>query len=499
MKRILFSKIVTLLYTTTLLIACSKIEDLNLNNEFAKKQGASTQDDEEIFVSLHEATEVADLFFSKLTDNNVSTKSTLKAQRCSASIEILRERGNPLMYIINYQDGGFVIMGSTKNYYPVLAYSDKNCFKITSEMNGLSEWLEVTKEAIKASDALKDTIKFAMHNLWKSYKIGEISSSQGTQGTLVKSYSYNSGEVACWNRCDELQMQYGGEGWNFIPLSQSRCIFDDAGFNNVYENLCYSANFNNSPLNCSVIGYKNITKSRQVGPLLNTQWHQYTPFNDLCNGNPAGCGAIALAQVLQYYKYPQSFSWDGYTFNWGNIPVVPETGSKHAALVRLVGSIVNIHYATSGSWATPSNMESGIRFLGYNVTRTDHNYESVKTQLLTYKRPVIMGGNANNVPLPNPLNYIGDSHYWVCDGAREITMGQLQYFTEWQRNGNGVFTTGWHSMGSPGVLGGIGYLYFYMNWGWSNTNHNGWFVFNDVNSGNGNYKYARQDFYISKP
>lgn len=38
MKETLFLKTVTLLFTMTLLFTCSKIDDLNLNNEFAKKQ-----------------------------------------------------------------------------------------------------------------------------------------------------------------------------------------------------------------------------------------------------------------------------------------------------------------------------------------------------------------------------------------------------------------------------------------------------------------------------
>lgn len=206
MKTTFLKKIVTLLSTMTLLFACNEIDNLDLGNEIAKKQEVSTQVDEETFVSLDKALEVADLFFSKLTGGNISTKSALRTQKDSTSIETLSESGSPLMYIINYPDGGFVIMGSTKNYYPVLAYSDKNSFETTSEMNGVSEWLEETKEAIKTSDALNDTIKFAMQNLWKSYEIADILSSQGTQNAL-KSSSYSSGEIACWNRCDELQMQ----------------------------------------------------------------------------------------------------------------------------------------------------------------------------------------------------------------------------------------------------------------------------------------------------
>ena len=90
-------------------------------------------------------------------------------------------------------------------------------------------------------------------------------------------------------------------------------------------------------------------------------------------------------------------------------------------------------------------MKDGIRSLGYNVTKASHNFEKVETELFR-NRPVIMGGNDDNVPLPEPLDYIGSSHYWVCDGAHRITTNQMYYFTIWQPNGNGTFTTGWHSM-----------------------------------------------------
>lgn len=496
MKTTFFSKIVALISTSALLFACSETDDLNLNNEFTKNQEISPQVDTETFVPLSKASEVADLFFNKLIEGDVSTKDASKSQRGSASVETLSESGNPLMYIINYPDGGFVIMGSTKNYYPVLAYSDKNSFKITPEMNGVSGWLEETKEAIIKSDALKDTVKVAMQNLWKGYETADIFSSKGAQDTQLKS-SPTSAEIACWNRCDELQMQYGGEGWNFMPLSHAQSILDQAGFPTLYEDLLYGADYNKSLPNSSVFAYKNVYKNEQVGPLLSTEWHQNAPFNDLCNGKSAGCGAIAVAQVMKYYHYPQSFSLNGYAFNWDNIPVNSSSNSDQAALVRLAGNAINTHYNSFGAWATPGDLESGMEFLGYNVSRDDHNYGSVETQLFNYQRPVIMGGNANNIPLPNPLNYIGNSHYWVCDGARRITTGQMLYFTEWQPYGNEVFTTGWNTMNSPGILGGIRYLYFHMNWGWGG-NHNGWFAFNNINSGNGNYKYARKDFYISK-
>lgn len=280
-------------------------------------------------------------------------------------------------------------------------------------------------------------------------------------------------------------------------MSDSQQVFDNAGFNGVYDDICYGANFNSSPINCSIVAYKDIYKHEQVGPLLSTQWHQNAPFNNLCGGKPAGCGPIAVAQVMKYYQYPHSFVLNGYAFNWNTIPEDSQSNSDQDALVKLVASFTNTHYDSFGSWTTPDDMKDGIRSLGYNVTKASHNFEKVETELFR-NRPVIMGGNDDNVPLPEPLDYIGSSHYWVCDGAHRITTNQMYYFTIWQPNGNGTFTTGWHSMDSPGVLGGLVYLYFHMNWGW-NGNHDGWFAFESANSGNGDFEHSRLDFYITKP
>ena len=497
MKTNYFSKSVVLLSTATLLFACGEMEHMNLEHDFAEVQEVLIQVDEETFISADKATEIADMFFGKLTEGNVSTRSDSKAKRVSASVETLSERGNSLMYIINYPDGGFVIMGATKNYYPVLAYSDEGSFDTTTELGGAALWLEETKDAIKTSDVLNDTIKTKMQLLWKSYETADAISTQETQDMRLRSSS--SAERACWNRCDELQMRYGKDGWNFLPLNQARRILDEAGFPGMYNDLCFGANTNNSPINGSIFAWKDIYKNEQVGPFIVTKWHQKTPFNDLCGGYSAGCGAVAAAQIMKYYHYPQDFNHNNSPFDWSIIPIDSTPGSAQAALFKHIGDYVKMNYGSNGSWTTPNNLRDGLRRFGYNVTKADHNHSTVERELFNYRRPLIMGGNSWNVPLPGPLDMIGGAHYWVCDGARRITTDQIQYFTEWQPNGNGAFTTGWNTMNSPGVLGGIGYLYFHMNWGWIGGRNNGWFAFNNINSGDGVYQYARQNFYITKP
>lgn len=54
----------------------------------------------------------------------------------------------------------------------------------------------------------------------------------------------------------------------------------------------------------------------QVAPLVQTAWHQRPPYSDLCpDGMLAGCVAIAMAQVMNYFRYPahgigsSKYSW----------------------------------------------------------------------------------------------------------------------------------------------------------------------------------------------
>ena len=50
-----------------------------------------------------------------------------------------------------------------------------------------------------------------------------------------------------------------------------------------------------------------------VAPFVTTQWHQSSPFNDLVPKQyPAGCGAISLAQCINYCKYPSKVDFRGY-------------------------------------------------------------------------------------------------------------------------------------------------------------------------------------------
>ena len=82
------------------------------------------------------------------------------------------EDNTPSMYIINYEGGGFVIVGATKNYYPILAYSDTNSINIEkAKQSGFSIWMDETNWAIKESDMQNAETLANMRSMWEAYEI----------------------------------------------------------------------------------------------------------------------------------------------------------------------------------------------------------------------------------------------------------------------------------------------------------------------------------------
>lgn len=91
------------------------------------------------FVSKAKASEIASRFFA----SDVTTKGAAKSV---ATIDAINdESGAPLMYVINYTGGGFVVLSATKEYNPVLAFSEDNLFTVNYIDGGVTVWLAEKK------------------------------------------------------------------------------------------------------------------------------------------------------------------------------------------------------------------------------------------------------------------------------------------------------------------------------------------------------------------
>ena len=489
----------TVLFFISLLCSCSQIDDLENKENKPTEDFVFTEHDASTSVSSNEAVAFADSFFVNL--NCKKTRMPLLTLKDQNSVKCLKDNGKTLLYIINYQNGGFVIIGATKNYYPILAYSEDGYFDLESIANipGLCNWLDDVKTNIEDCDNYNDTIKIRMQSLWEKV----------TPANIVKNYkkrtranNYSSAQEACWNRCDELFMKYGTEGWNFAPLSDVRQIFEQFGgyYTIAYNQLMYSADFNHSSPETSVFGWKFTPKlESQVGPLLKTKWGQsnINNYNKYCEGELAGCATIALAQVVFYNRHPSDF------FNWD---ILEEENSAFyndkekdstARFIKAIRDEIGTMNFNGNIFATPKSMGNAISELKYSYSIKDPKPSDEKNSLYN-NCPIIMLGNASNnewmswITLINQAKYIGKSHYWVCDGTSSTTTNILEYFTEWQIDGKGEFTPGWYSIEKPGINQGLVYTNEHMNWGWGGKN-DGWFIEDNIE-----YKHCRKNFYLKK-
>lgn len=442
------------------------------------KSDISTSVDED-FVTKNEASQVARLFFNKIEKGTLNEIASNEEKRIKSVETLFYDDGStPAMYLINYDRGGFIIVSATKNYYPVLAYSDNSFLNLENfdKINdGLTIWKEEAKLAMKESKNLPEEIVSKIRNLWIKYEDEKKYNKKNT-GAITLSYTYDQ-YMRFYQRMSELYTLC--PGYSFGPLSSAQSRLSQSEYNN----LVSQANFYGSPLECTIVGYKG-RPVQQVGPLIGTEWDQWQPYNNLVpNQYPAGCVAIAMGQIMKFYGVP-------ITYNWSNIP--NNTGTYDTQmLIRDIGIKVDMDYGPNGSGATNNAAKNGFLSMGYSVIKKNHDYQDVKDELLIRQRPVYMTGDKEN--------FIGlfswKGHAWVCEGAKKEDL-TVDYFVEYQL-ANGTYSSlGGPNYQSPISSFGYSYLYFYLNWGWGSNNGNGWFGFNDVNSQLGNYQYGRENLYV---
>ncbi len=316
-----------------------------------------------------------------------SFKNEIINRNIESITEISDDLGDIVYYITNYENGGFVIISADNRLDPIFAYSESNTFTVNSDdyPKGLVNWLGDTKNKVK-----------------------KIRKSNSKQKPEIKQR---------WDELDSKRAPLPGDG-------------DGDGKVDPCEDT-----------------------HTQVGPLLSTEWWQRGGFNNLvpvrCSSVEeafAGCVAIAAAQVMRFYEYPDNYDWD----QMPNFIGTNET----ARLIRDIGIAVDMDWTCTGSYAYTSDLPSVLKeSFGYTSANYSSFNRNTVTKELSNGRPVILRGQDSN-----------GGHAWVCDGYLiSIYCGSSE-------------------------TGGMGasYLSLSMNWGWEDGIFNGFYGYNDWTPGNAN-------------
>ncbi len=213
-----------------------------------------------------------------------------------------------------------------------------------------------------------------------------------------------------------------------------------------------------------------------IAPLIKTKWDQGSAtaagyiYNTACPIHTlkhclTGCVATAGAQIMYYYRYPESTTGvDGYqvdgqyldinadtkkglpetTFNWDIMKLSyndadqgTESQQEVAKLMVYAGFAAQMNYGLGGSGADSRVLADGmVKYFDYNpntwqyVSRSDYSvrdWDNMMYNELANRRPIIYSGQSK----------VGGGHAFICDGYD----GEGLYHFNWGWGGqnNGYF------------------------------------------------------------
>ena len=94
-------------------------------------------------------------------------------------------QGNPLLYIFNFEGGGFVIVSADKNAEPILAYSATNKFSMEGENPAAESWVNAYAEGIAYAVETNAVPTAELVSKWAAAERGDFSS-KTQKATSVK-------------------------------------------------------------------------------------------------------------------------------------------------------------------------------------------------------------------------------------------------------------------------------------------------------------------------
>jgi hypothetical protein len=229
-----------------------------------------------------------------------------------------------------------------------------------------------------------------------------------------------------------------------------------------------------------------VFSGKSVSPLIHAKWNQDNLYNALSpadiNGPGghayAGCVAVAMAQVMYYYRYPKSGTGShSYYSNYGQLTAnfgaadydynsmtnsMPNTGNYEVAeLLYHCAVAVEMGFSATGSGAWPSKTVSSLKqYFGYQSTlalKSKSDYSDVQ-----WATKII-----NNIDSLIPLFYAGYNSSWSSG----------------------------HAFNLDGYQGSD---FFHFNWGWGGA-YNGYFYLNSLAPGTSDFGTGQQAIFDIYP
>ena len=295
------------------------------------------------------------------------------------------------MYAVRMTGGGWVLVAADARVTPVLAYSESGRFSADSMPDGM-RWL---------FGLYSEEIRYAMDSLPEG-------SSEDEGEPVFHDKGLNAGGSAYYDPGNALLNTVQGEiQWN-----------QDAAFR---------------------MGGQSVDCGKA--------YNYYCPESDEgpCGRCPAGCGAVALAQIMRYWKWPLKaevptrISKNGgitsgeetHYYDWNGMPVQVRVTSAEdsaravAGLLRDVGYAAHTDYEGDGSGTDARDLVSALETFAYHTDDYDVIHGSCGDLLraeINQGRPVVYGASRD-----------GGGHWFIVDGYSDTDPKSFHINWGWGR------------------------------------------------------------------
>ncbi len=228
-----------------------------------------------------------------------------------------------------------------------------------------------------------------------------------------------------------------------------------------------------------LISLTSSTDKAPVAPIVSTRWNQGDPFNQMCPSDDGGrcvtgCVATAMAQVINYHKYPTgngigvaSYEWNGQTltfdfannsFDWGNMVDVYSSTSTQvqkdavAELMYACGVSVFMGYGSGASGAYSKDVPAALCnhfgfdesvHMDYRKYYTAQEWDDFIYTQLTENGPLYLSGSNE-----------GGGHAFVCDGYSSDGFYHINW--GWGGSSDGYFKLSALDPSNQGIGGSTG-------------------------------------------
>ncbi len=339
-------------------------------------------------LSSSDALIVANKFRSN--DNSPATRTSSNAIVSS----LKGENGEDLLFVVNYaQNNGYVIISASKNFQPVLAYSDTGNFDISEAIQTDNPFIMAYKNKIESvieieSDSLRT--KYAIN--WQPYEKLEEIQTRSTLPSNIEAIKENA-------RAQYTALGYECFDMSAVPAFISPTTNEPNRAQDIINDICSHTYSAYDCMEVDMFLLKRINRSR--GPILQTLWGQSAPYCGTSNNGYAGCAVIALAQIMKYYEWPNWYEWD-------NIPI--SATSYNPILTDYIDDIksrLNAVEFANGTGVSETNLLNGIVSEGYSYTISQYNGMSSQADYVMSNNPVLLLGETKDGQA---------GHAWICDG-----------------------------------------------------------------------------------